>query len=445
MTMPSRNHRPNVVLFITHDTGFAVSPCGWKTVHTPACERLAREGVRFNNSFCTAPLCAPSRAALVTGRHPHQNGVMGLTGAQTGGFDLYEGEKHAAQLFADAGYESILCGFEHESPHWEKLGFERAISGGGGWFNGGGDTREHAGHIDDFLEQRDPERPFFMQIGSHETHHAWTAFDTEPDDSLGLTLPPAIKDTPEVRREVAEFQGAVRRLDQCLGDILDVLDRRGVADDTLFVFTTDHGIDFPRAKGACYDAGIAAFLFMRYPAGAWSAGAARDELISNVDVLPTLLEACGIDAPTHPAGRSFLPLLRTDTASDEPYEPRDAVFAGKTYHDTYDPQRCVRTARFKYIRHFAVNIFIDLRLATITRRDQFATDWRRRTDEELYDLENDPDETHNLADDPACADQLKSMRRRLLHWMRQTSDPLLQGPVQSPHHQRLLDAFLQDP
>jgi len=441
MTMPSRNRRPNVVLFITHDTGFAVSPYGWKTVQTPACERLAREGVRFNNSFCTAPLCAPSRAALVTGRHPHQNGVMGLTGQQTGGFDLYEGEKHAARLFADAGYEPVLCGFEHESPLWEKLGFERAISGGGGWFNGGGDTREHAGHIDAFLGQRDGERPFFLQIGSHETHHAWTAYDTEPDDSLGLTIPSYLKDTPDVRREVAEFQGAVRRLDQCLGDILEVLDRRGVADDTLFVFTTDHGIDFPRAKGTCYDAGIAAFLFMRYPAGDWSAGATRDELISNVDVLPTLLEACGIDAPTNLAGRSFMPLLQADAASA--YEPRDAVFAGKTYHDTYDPQRCVRTARFKYIRHFAVNIFIDLRLATMTRRDQFATDWRRRTDEELYDLQTDPHERTNLAADSVHADTLDAMRRRLLQWMRDTDDPLLRGPAPSPYYARRLQELLE--
>ena len=425
--------RPNVVLFITHDTGMHVSPYGIETVVTPNCERLAAEGVMFRNSFCSSPLCAPSRAAAVTGRFPHQNGVMGLPGDGTGAFDIYPTEKHAARIFAEEGYESVLCGFEHETRHCDTIGFQRWLNGSGDWHNGGGDTRDHAAAIDAWLDERDGAQPFYLQIGSHETHHSWTAHDTPPDDSKGLTIPPYLRDIPEVRKEVAEFQGAVKRMDECLGLILDVFDKRGLADNTIFVFTTDHGIDFPRAKGTFYDPGIEVFLFMRYPNGGWGCGRVCDELISNVDVLPTLLEACGIDVPENFAGRSFLPLMQGGE-----YAPNETVFAEKIFHDTYDPTRAVRTKRYKYIRYFEVNIFQDLRLATETRRHFFKGEWRRRTVEELYDLEKDPDEENNLADDPEYAEVCAELRTRLVQWMRATDDPQLQGPVASPRYAQLL-------
>lgn len=428
--------RPNVVLFISHDTGRFLSPYGVKTVRTPTFERFAAEGVLFENAFATAPLCCPSRASCTTGRYPHQNGVNGLTSPLLGGWDFHPDERHAARLFADAGYESVLCGFELESPLWQNLGFSRAISGSGGWYNGGGDLRNHAREIDSFLNERDGARPFFLQIGCHETHLEWTQFETPPDESLGVATLPWLRDLPDVRREMAEFQGAVARMDQCVGEMLRVLDGRGLAEDTIVVLTTDHGIDFPRAKGTLLDAGIETFLLMRFPRDGWSAGRRVSEMVSNVDVLPTLLDAAGIAMPDNLAGRSFLPLLR-----GEPFTPRDRVFAEKTYHDTYDPSRAVRTATHKYIRHFEVNIFQDLRLATETRRHYLRDDWRRRHHEELYDLRSDPHERVNLATDPSQARLLKSLRSDLLQWMEQTNDPLLRGPVPSPHYASLLREF----
>lgn len=428
--------RPNVVLFVTHDTGCWVSPYGLDTVHTPNCDRLAAQSVRFTNSYCTAPLCSPSRAALVTGRYPHQNGVMGLTGQGTGAFRFFEGEQHTAQIFRDAGYESVLCGFEHEAPFWEEVGFHRAISGPGGWYNGGGDLLEHGQEIEKWLGQRDAERPFYLQIGCGETHRDWGAGEVPPDDAPGMTVPPYLHDTPEVREEIAQFQGSIRRLDEGLGRILDAFDRSGLAEDTIFVFTTDHGVDLPRAKGTFYDPGIGVFLFMRYPG--WGEGRVADELISNVDVLPTLLDACGIEVPDNVAGRSFLPLLEGGD-----YTENEHVFAEKTYHDTYDPTRALCDGRYKYIRYFEVCIFQDLRLATETRRHQIKPDWRRRTIEELYDLEKDPDEFHDLSDDPDYAKVLKDMRSVLLDWMRRTDDPLLEGPVSSPFYREQLEQFLE--
>ncbi|MDH7568760.1 MAG: sulfatase [Armatimonadota bacterium] len=433
--------RPNVVILVTHDTGQHVSPYGIHTVHTPACERLAAEGVRFAKSFCTAPLCSPSRAALFTGRYPHQNGVMGLVGhPRVGGWDLARspGERHAAKLFAEAGYATVLCGNLHEASDWRALGFHQAISGSGTGANDGGDILQHADHLDAWLARRNPGQPFYLQIGSAETHRPWRARGATPDDTRGVWMPPYLRDLPELREEMAELQGAVRRYDTALGRILNVLDRHGLAEHTIFVSTTDHGIDVPRAKGTFYDPGIETLLFMRYPAGGWGAGRVVHELVSNVDILPTLLEACGLEVPGNLAGRSFLPLLK-----GEPYSPREVLFAEKTYHDTYDPTRALRTARYKYIRYFEVCIFPDLRLATIPRTHYFKEWGLRNRVEELYDLQSDPWEEHDLAGDPACAPLLDEMRTCLARWMRETDDPLVHGPVASPYFEAQRRALLE--
>ena len=373
--------QPNIILFISHDTGRHVSPLGIDTVHTPNCERLAAEGVTLANHFCVTPLCSPSRAAITTGRYPHQNGVMGLTSDHAGAFDLNLDERHISQILADAGYEAVLCGFEHECRDCTRLGFERTLAGTGTWFNGGGDLRDQAGELDAWLGARNDDRPFYVQIGCHETHQEWDAFDVEPDRSKGVWMPPYLRDLPEVREEMAALQGSVRRLDEGLGALLALLDRRGLADNTLLVFTTDHGIDLPRAKGTFYDAGLGTFGFVRWPAGALAVGSRVDSMTSGVGVLPTLLAAIGVAEPDNLAGASFLPALR-----GEPYEPRTELFAEKTYHDTYDPTRMIRTDRWAYHRHFEVNIFCDLRLATMTRRHYWADNWFRGRHEELYDL-----------------------------------------------------------
>lgn len=212
--------------------------------------------------------------------------------------------------------------------------------------------------------------------------------------------------------------------------------------ETLLLFTADHGIAFPRAKTTLHDAGIEVPLLMRWPAGGVAGGRVYGELISNVDVLPTLLEAAEIAVPDNVQGRSFLPLLR-----GEPYLPRDAVFAEKTYHELYDPQRCIRTERHKLIHHFEV-----------ASRAYAATDitsgpaYKTMVDElvqgramlELYDLEADPTERQNLAADPDHADVLASLGRRLRAWMHDTDDPLLEGPIASPfYHEalRVLERF----
>ncbi len=251
-------------------------------------------------------------------------------------------------------------------------------------------------------------------------------------------MPPYLKDLPELREEMALFQGCVQRYDAVLGTLLDVIDKHGLAEDTIFVSTTDHGIDIPRAKGTFYDPGIEVLMLMRYPAGGWGEGRVADEMISNIDLLPTLLEACGIEAPDNFEGRSFLPLL---TGGD--YVPNDCVFAEKIFHDSYDPTRAIRTDRYKYIRYFEVCIFYDLRAATVPRTQYFPHSPLRSDIEELYDLEADPLEMNNLAADPAHQDVLADLRRRVGQWMRATDDPQLRGPISSPYYSQKLQEFIE--
>jgi arylsulfatase A-like enzyme len=231
---------------------------------------------------------------------------------------------------------------------------------------------------------------------------------------------------------MAALQGMVRDLDRALGRLLDLLDRHGLGENTIVVVTTDHGIAMPMAKSTLRDPGIETLLFMRYPDGGWCHGQQITHLISNVDILPTLLATCGLIVPDGVQGVSFLPLLQGGHAPT-----RDAIFAEKTFHDCYDPMRGVRTHRYKYIRYFEksthhpvpgdiVNGGASRELGRIAREGF----------EELFDLAQDPCETQNLAEDTSYAKVGTELKCQLAAWMRETDDPLLDGPIGSPFYQR---------
>jgi arylsulfatase A-like enzyme len=214
---------------------------------------------------------------------------------------------------------------------------------------------------------------------------------------------------------------------------MDVLARHGLDENTILVLTTDHGIAMPLAKGTLYDPGLETYLMLRCPER-WNGGARHDALVSNIDVLPTLLEACGIHVPGRIQGRSFLPLLE-----GQAFEPNEEIFAEKTFHGCYDPMRGVRTERYKYIRFFEKSSLHPVPGDIAFHgayRELPPERFRRTAPEELYDLQADPGETRNLADDADHADLLANMRARLARWMHRTDDPLLRGPVASPYYHR---------
>jgi arylsulfatase A-like enzyme len=250
------------------------------------------------------------------------------------------------------------------------------------------------------------------------------------------SLPPAgLPDTAAVREDVAAFKASARSLDQGVGRVLNALHAAGMVDNTLIVFTTDHGLAFPRAKGSLYDRGTGVMLIMRGPGG-FLGGGVVDEMVSQIDLYPTICELAGIETPDFAQGCSLLPMMRGDAPM-----VRDAVFTELTYHAAYDPQRAIRTPRWKYVRRFD-----DYGKPVLPNIDDspskdvlVAAGWGERDvpREELYDLVLDPEEGQNLAGDEACEHVRAELAERLERHMRDTADPLLDGPVPAPAGARL--------
>ncbi len=416
--------RPNIILLITHDTGRDLSPYGISTVDTPNCERLQREAALFKNSFCTAPQCSPSRAAIVTGRYPHANGVLGLTHADFG-WDLHPSERTIAALLKKCGYQTWLLGHMHETPDANRLGFDHVDLG----FS----LLELPKHLKPLLDSFDGQRPFFCQIGCFETHRPFDQDHTTADDHLGIHIPDYLVDGPETRAELRQMQGMIKRFDKGLGGLLDTMDDHGLRDNTLLIVTTDHGLALPRAKGTLFDAGIETMLFVRYPERI-PGGVRYSELVSNVDILPTVLDAAGSDLPGNLQGRSFLPLLENRT-----YSARHEIFAEKTFHGCYDPMRCIRNETHKYIRYFEKSTIHRIPGDIIGGgANRELGPMQRVGAEALYDLVHDPLEYTNLVSNPnyiTIGDELKA---RLYQWMVETDDPLLDGPIASPFYHRTI-------
>ena len=436
---------PNIVLVHCHDLGKYVG-CYGAAVDTPNIDAIADDGVRFDRHFVTAPQCSPSRSSLMTGRHPHQNGMLGLA---HGNWELGSDERLLPELLAEAGYETHLFGLQHLTEYPDRLGYDRIHSDepltadAPPSVHETARARDVADDVAGLLEAGDHDDPFFASVGFFELHRVeenggfgfeGDRYETpDPDDVEPLSFLP---DQPGIRSDIAEMQGMLGAIDDGVGTILGSIDEAGLAEDTLVVFTTEHGLAMPRAKGTCFDAGIEGVLLMRQP-GVLESGRVVDDLVSNVDVFATLLELAdadgGVDADRL-AGRSFVPLLRD---GENGYEPRDRAFAGMTWHDRYNPIRAIRTERWKYIRNFwhlpAIYMTTDIYASEAGREVQEAYYGEQRAYEELYDLEADPLEKENLVDDEPDDPAVKAVRDRLrgelLDWMDATVDPLLEGPV----------------
>lgn len=442
--------RPHVLTITCHDLGRHLGCYGITTVRSPHLDRLAAEGARFKRAFCAAPQCSPSRAGLTTGRYPHSNGVMGLAHA---GFDWDLGptEQATPAILAGHGYETHLFGLQHVSPQVERLGFDRVHASGTG--HGGGTGAASAPAVAEAFEralseralsERDGSGPRYLEVNFFEPHRPYDYAGVEPDRTQGVWVPPYLPQTAEAEGELAALQGAIGVVDAAIGRILAALERSGLADDTLVVFSADHGLAMPRAKCTLYDPGIGVALLVRWPHGGVRRGRVIPELASNIDVLPTLLEAAEIPAAKEIQGHSLLRRLR-----DEPAESHGAIFAEKTFHSYYDPMRCIRTERHKLVRNFetgfAVEVPGDIQQGAIFRADpgRYATDRRHLV--ELYDLEADPLEQCNLADAPELAQVRRELDEQLWSWMEETSDPLLQGPIASPRFRLALQSRRERP
>jgi arylsulfatase A-like enzyme len=321
-----------------------------------------------------------------------------------------------------AGYHSTLIGVQHVAKDAAMIGYDQVVKL----------PRHNVDHVApaarQFLEHP-PAQPFFLAVGFSEVHREFPT--PGPAEAPGYCLPPApLPDTPETRRDMAAFKAGARALDGGIGVILQALEATGLADNTLVICTTDHGIAFPGLKCNLTDHGLGVMLIMRGPYG-FNGGQVSDAMISQIDIFPTLCDLLAIEPPPWLQGKSMLPLIR-----GEAEQINDEIFAEVTYHAAYEPKRAARTRRYKYIRHYGDRAGPVLPNCddSISKDVWLNHGWRDRTipRERLYDLIFDPHETHNLANDRGMASVLADMRGRLDRWMQATYDPLLAGAVTAP-------------
>jgi arylsulfatase A-like enzyme len=410
--------RPNILYLHSHDSGRYAQPYG-EPVPMPNVQALADQGVLFREAFCAAPTCSASRACLLTGQYGQSNGMLGLAHR---GWSLRDYSHHIVHTLRGAGYTSVLIGEQHISKEPEVIGYDEVMKIP--------TTRvESVAPLAMEVLRRPREGPLFLSVGFFETHREFLPAPALRD--VHYSKPPTnLPDTPEVRADMAAFKASARSLDQGVGMVLNQLDACGLADETLIIFTTDHGMPFPGAKATLYDRGLGVMLILRGPEP-FHGGRVMDELVSHIDIYPTVCEHLEIPRPSFLQGVSLLPLLRGEVR-----DVREEIFAGSTWHAAYEPQRAVRTARHKYIRRWG-----DRRTPVLANTDDgpskellLRNGWAEREipQEQLYDVFFDPNEADNLVEDPAHAEVLADLRARLQAWMDDTEDPLLSGHVDPP-------------
>ncbi|MCF6176255.1 MAG: sulfatase [Victivallaceae bacterium] len=417
---------PNIIYLHSHDTGRYISPYGYKA-NTPNLQRFAEEGVVFRNCFNCNPTCSPSRACLLTGEYAHSNGMLGLAHR---GFEMNDYSKHIVHTLRQHGYYSALLGVQHIISHGREseIGYDEVIDRTK--CNNGRNILDIAPLAKDFFE-REHHQPFFLSVGCFETHRKFPEHD-ENNDPRWVRPPEVLPDTPDTRLDMAGFNTLLETYDTGVGMVLKALEASGLADNTMVIITTDHGIAFPDMKCSLTDHGLGVLLMMRGP-GSFSGGKVVEGMVSHVDLFPTLCEYLGIDTPARLQGVSVMPLVDSDKTT-----VRDEVFAEVNAHAAYEPMRCVRTERFKYIRRLLEKHLTPVLPncdAGISKSLWFEHGWDKmeKPREELYDLMFDPQERCNLANNPEMVEVLADMQKRLQRWMIETDDPaLLTGRPQIP-------------
>ena len=411
----------NVIYLHTHDTGRYIQPYGY-AVPTPNLNKLAQDSSLFRHAYSAAPTCSPSRSALLTGMAPHSSGMIGLAHR---GFQLRDVSKHLAPFLNRKQIMTVLCGVQHEAQKREQLGYQRILDDddAGRVPDSVSPDVRNAGLVADFLKAA-PDRPFFLSFGMFNTHRPFPQVD--PKNDAQYVMPPfPLYDTPANREDFAAYIASAATADHCVGIVLDALAESNVGNDTIVIFTTDHGIAFPKMKCNLYDTGIGVSLIIKHPSSSKHLGVI-DALVSQIDLFPTICDFLSLERPDWLHGTSIRPLLEGNAT-----KIRDEIFAEVTYHAAYEPMRCVRTERYKLIRCYDEHDQIVPANIDDGPSKEFLLAHgylqKRRDQELLFDLYLDPMERVNRREDPRYDAIYRDLTARLESWMVETNDPLLNG------------------
>lgn len=429
---------PHIVIFLSDDHGIDFVGCyGNEAIQTPHIDALAAQGGRFTQMYAATPTCVPSRSVLYTGLYPARNGAMG-NHTQT-----RPDVRSLPHYLRPLGYRVVLANKIHVQPR-QAFPFEilKATLPPNPvqprrYRQEGLDVAE----VDRFLEshRRDhPEQPLCLILADNSPHVTWEKNHTY--DPEALPLPPYIVDTPITRQAMANYWQDITTMDERLGHVMESLEEHGYADETLLIYTTDQGSEWPRCKWTVYDTGIHVPFIVRWP-GQIEPGTTNDALLSFVDMTPTLIDIAGGDPIEGLDGVSFLPVLRGGQE-----RLHDVVFASHTRDGDMNvfPQRGITDGRYKFVlnlkpenpftTHFTKVPGIEQShyevWKTWVQKAETDPETARLVDlivnhpaEEFYDTREDRYEMHNLIDDAAHAERIANMRSQLKEWMRSQQDP----------------------
>ena len=412
---------PNIVVFISDDHSMLDSePYGATDIRTPHMARLAAEGMKFTHAFIASPACGPSRTTLCTGLWPARNGAEPNHKAKNPEVRSLPPVLHAL------GYEVAAFGKVAHGNYAKDHGFDVI----GGQQQGDIDTVE----VGKFLATRDASKPLCLFFGTHHPHVPWG--ENAGYDAAALKLPPTHVDTAATREQRARYCSDITRADTLLGE-LRALAQDKVPGDTLFIYTADHGAQWPFGKWNLYDAGIRIPFIAAWP-GHLQPASTTDAMISWPDLLPTFIDLGGGTVPEGIDGQSFANVLRGTATSH-----REKIFTTHSGDGDFNvyPIRSVRTRDWKYIRNLHPEFQHHTHISRSSGPSGIAY-WQSwltaaeaspaaaavvkrysvRPAEELYDLKNDPSELRNLASDPTQAERLQQMRGEVDAWMQQQGD-----------------------
>jgi len=452
MSSPTHtDRRPNIVLIVSDDHGREALGCyGNPVVSTPNLDGLAAESIRFTHSFCTTASCAASRSVILTGLYNHTNGTFGHTHG-VHHFSCYDDVVTLPAMLNAGGYRTGRAGKKHYAPE-SLFPFQ--------WHCPEGYGRDDVGMAEAcraFISGSEPaggDTPFFLYWCSHDPHRARIVEDhplrpnnfgnpvgsfpgdeEQPFAEDEVIVPSFLSDTPEVRAEIAQYYQSIARLDRGIGRLIEVLRETGQYENTVILYISDNGAAFPEAKTTLYEPGMCLPMIVRSPLHS-SAGMANDALVTWADITPTVLDFAGLYTdPDAFHGKSFKEVL--DQAS--PTDWRDEVYAAHTFHEitNYYPMRVLRTKCYKFIWNiawkldysFASDLWYSASWQAVVREGmshfgaRSVDAYLHRPRFELYDVERDPDEIVNLADNLQYADLVEEFCAKIKRFQQETQDP----------------------
>jgi len=415
--------QPNFIVFIADDAAWNdCGPYGNNKIKTPNINKLAKDGLVFNNAFLTTSSCSPSRCSILTGRYPHSTGAPELHMPLPANQLLFAGE------LQKVGYYTAVAGKYHIGPQraeFDSIYRRGSPSGCENWVKA--------------LQNRPKDKPFFLWLAAIDPHRDYQPNTIpEPHNPEDVIIPPFLPDNDFTRKDLAMYYDEISRLDSYLGKVMEELRNQGVDENTLVIYMSDNGRPFPRCKTRMYDSGIKTPFIVRWPEKIKKG--TTDALVSSIDIAPTFCELAGASIPEAFQGFSFVPVLE-----DFSVETREFVAAQHNWHDYQAHERAIRNHNYLYIR----NSFPELNASppadavrSITYQEMIKMYKNRalnenqldcfiehRVAEELYDVVNDPYQLNNLAGDRRYAEALVEMREMLDNWMVEFDDQIPENPT----------------